>query len=155
MFLTIHRILLIATFAIWFGGFGFYVSIVVPIGNEVLGSDFAQGMITRRVTHWLNLFSGIAFATMLLESRLSWRTTKTGMRYTLLGLCLIMIGCLIALILLHPMLDQMIDDEAGSVTDSGEFYHLHRIYLWVSTVQWIAAWFWLISVVFNWRRQNG
>ena len=41
--INLFRVFLIAAFAMWFGGFGFYVSFVVPIGNEVLGSAFGQG----------------------------------------------------------------------------------------------------------------
>lgn len=151
--LNLHRIFLIASFATWFGGFGFYVSIVVPIGTDVLGSPFAQGMITRQVTHWLNLFSGIAFASMLLESAVSWRKSTAWLRWSQLGLCVTMIASLIALVLLHPALDAMIDFEASSVSDSDQFYDLHRIYLWTSTLQWFAAWVWLILLVSSWGRR--
>ena len=151
--LSLHRIFLIASFATWFGGFGFYVSIVVPIGTDVLGTPFAQGMITRQVTNWLNLFSGIAFTSMLLESVMSWRQSAPWLRRIQLGLCLLLIASLIALVVLHPALDAMIDFEAGSVTDSDEFYNLHRIYLWVSTVQWLAAWIWLVILVLSWRER--
>lgn len=154
MLLILHRILLIASFATWFGGFGFYVSIVVPIGTDVLGSPFAQGMITRLVTPWINIFGGIAFAFMLVEVIVSWRRASYWYRFSQLGLWLIMVSALIALAILHPALDGMIDLNAESVSDSSKFYDLHRVYLWVSTVQWIAAWLWLILLMFNWRAKT-
>ncbi len=78
--LTIYRTLLLASFAMWFGGFGFYVSIVVPVGTDVLGSSLNQGMITRQVTQWINIFAGIAVAMMLLESFLSWKELPAMLR---------------------------------------------------------------------------
>ena len=151
MIQIIHRVFLIASFAMWFGGFGFYVSFVVPVGTDVLGSAFAQGMITRQVSHWLNVVSAVAFAAMLIESGLDWNPKSLSIWRVQFGLWILMIGSLFTLAGLHPMLDAMIDLEAGSVSDSDRFYDLHRIYLWVSTVQWFAGWIWLILMVVNWR----
>ena len=149
--LIINRTLLLASFAMWFGGFGFYVSIVVPIGTDVLGSSLNQGMITRQVTQWINVFGGIAVAMMLLESLLTWKYLPVALRLMQLGLCLLMIAALIGLVNLHPILDSMIDVAEVEVTDQVNFYPLHRVYLWVSTIQWIAAWIWLLVLMICWR----
>lgn len=150
--ITIYRTLLLASFAMWFGGFGFYVSIVVPIGTDVLGSSLNQGMITRQVTVWINLFAGIALAMMVLESIFSWKRLPAGLRSTQLGLCMSMIVALIGLVYLHPILDSMIDVPEVEVTDQERFYQLHRVYLWVSAIQWTVAWVWLFVLMAGWRR---
>ena len=41
------------SFALWWGGFTFYASWVVPIAHEVLGNHVLAGMITQRVSHVL------------------------------------------------------------------------------------------------------
>jgi hypothetical protein len=49
---------------------------------------------------------------------------------------------------LHPQIDSFVDLKAAEVTgDYDRFYLLHRLYLWTITVQWIAAWIWLICFV--------
>lgn len=149
---TIFRTILLASFAMWFGGFGFYVSIVVPIGTEVLGSALDQGMITRRVATWINVFSGIAFAMMLVESVLTWNQLRPFIRRAQLGLCLFMVVSLIGLVYLHFALDSMIDAADMRVADRETFYHLHRVYLWLSTIQWAAGWGWLIVLLAGWRK---
>ncbi len=44
---------LLFAWAIWWGGLSFYALFVVPIGTEIVGG-FEQGLITQRVTNWLN-----------------------------------------------------------------------------------------------------
>ena len=140
---SIFRTILLASFAMWFGGFGFYVSFVVPVGTDVLGSATEQGMITRRVTHWINVCSAVALAIMIVESLWTWRNRSRFIRWTQLGMCLFMVGMLATLVYLHPMMDSLIDPVEKSVDQQERFYQLHRVYLWASTFQWIAGWFWL------------
>ena len=123
-------------FAFWFGGFGFYVSAVVPIGTEVLGTALDQGMITRRVTVWLNISCAVATIAMLYES---FRVQRTAWMRALPVIILLL---LLGLVILHPMLDRMIDPVSMDIDDAAKFYQMHRIYLWLSTFQWIAAWLW-------------
>ncbi len=40
---------------------------------------------------------------------------------------------------LHPHLDALLDPVNRSVVDDNKFYALHRWYLIVATVQWLAA----------------
>ena len=112
MFTLLLRTIGIACFAFWFGGFGFYVSIVVPIGTEVLGTAMDQGMITRRVTVWLNVFCGIAVLAMFLDLFWTWSQTSRSIRWALFGVNGLMLVLLIVLVWLHPMLDEMIDTES-------------------------------------------
>ncbi len=154
-FLTlVFRTLLIATFALWFGGFTFYVSFVVPIGTDVLGSARRQGFITQQVTHWLNLVCFFATVMMLLESISAWKRSVRPWREIQLGVVLLIGGLLGALVWIHPMLDSMIDAQKKIVSDKAEFYGLHRIYLWLSTFQWIGAWFWLPILLGSWSSQK-
>ena len=153
--INLFRVFLIAAFAMWFGGFGFYVSFVVPIGNEVLGSAFEQGMITRRATVPLNHLCAIAICAMLIESAITWRTIGRGLKISQMGCVTIILLTLIALYILHPRIDQMIDLTVGEIQgDYDQFYFLHRIYLWASTVQWFAAWGWLICFSFGFQSKR-
>ena len=55
----LRRFLVFQAFLLWQGGFLFYTAVVVPIGTDVLGSALVQGLITRRVTDWMNLFGAV------------------------------------------------------------------------------------------------
>ena len=144
--------LLIATFAMWFGGFTFYVTFVVPIGTEVLGSARSQGFITQQVTHWLNFSCACAATLMLVELVSRWKNTKRPSREIQLAMIVAIIGMLIGLVYLHPIMDQMILIEDERITDRKKFYGLHRVYLWLSTFQWAAAWIWLLLSIASWKR---
>ncbi len=151
---TVFRTLLIASFAVWFGGFTFYVSFVVPIGTEVLGSAREQGFITRQVAHRLHVMCAIALAVMLIESVASWRGSGKAVRSVQAG-SVIGIGVLLGgLVYLHPQLDQLLDVDSHRVLDRATFYRLHRVYLWVSTFQWVFAWTWLFVVLQSWYNES-
>ena len=155
LLLHIHRTLLIASFAIWFGGFGFYAAIVVPVGTEVLGSAHAQGMITRRVTESMNVFCAIAAGMMLIESFVSWKQSRKSDRTVLSVMALAVMALLIALFVLHPIMNQLIDPKTGLISDRKQFYSLHRAYLWISTFQWAAGWIWLSILIKSWHSIDG
>ena len=150
----LFRTLLIATFALWFGGFTFYVSFVIPIGTEILGSARSQGFITQQVTHWLNVVCGFALAVMLIETVRGRIVNSNRGDWTELAVLVLMGGFLVVLVWLHPIMDKMIDVDDESISDATRFYGLHRVYLWSSTFQWIAAWIWLYCVVLRWRRES-
>ncbi len=128
----------------WFGGFGFYVSFVVPIGNEMLGS-FEQGLITRRATVVLNYLGVLSSVLMVIDSVLTWKNTQSRIRYIQIACAIFMLAMLAALFVLHPQIDAFVDSKLGEIKgDYDQFYWLHRLYLWASTFQWVAAWIWLI-----------
>ena len=62
--ILLRRLLVLAAFAFWQGGFTFYAAVVVPVGTEVLGSSMEQGSITRRVTVYLNMAGAKRAATV-------------------------------------------------------------------------------------------
>ena len=95
----IFRSLLLAAFAIWFGGFTFYVSFVVPVGTDVLGTAMEQGMITRRVTVYLNYIGILALVLMLVEPLVNGKLTqgRLGRTKTILSLLMAaLLGLLLA-----------------------------------------------------------
>ena len=146
---AIQSTLILACFAFWFGGFGFYVSIVVPIGTEILGSARDQGVITQQVSFWLNVFGAIATAAMAWESIASWKNSPTSRRRWLL-ICVIFFGLMQGgLFYLHPILSEMFDVTELDISDEVKFYNLHRVYLWLSTFQWLVAWIWMIGYCFR------
>ncbi len=147
----------LAAFAIAFGGFTFYVSIVVPIGTNILGSARAQGEITQQVTHWINAATAIAAGCMLVNTWSAWRRQpgdthlRSDVRWVWVEWLAIgtIIAGLIGLLGLHPMLDDLIVGAPGKiqVRHRENFYQWHRAYLWISTLQWLASWIWLAAWV--------
>ncbi len=90
---------------------------------------------------------------MLLELIFGWQHSKRPFREIQLLMILAIVGMLIGLVWLHPLLDQMLVFESEAITDPEKFYGLHRIYLWLSTFQWVAAWIWLLLSVGGWKRR--
>src|SRR3954451_24425626 len=71
MHTPLRRFLVVQALMFWQGGFLFYAAVVVPVGTDVLGGAAAQGVITARVTGWLNLI-GLACLGLL-----AWDTATT------------------------------------------------------------------------------
>jgi len=143
------RFVVLIAFAFWQGGFAFYTAVVVPIGTDVLGSPFAQGMITRSVAFWINVAGAAAIALMAWNSIVEqpWRKT----RWVVL---IVMTLWLIGQFVLHHRLDAMMDIATGVVNDRPTFRWWHRVYLWLSTAQWAAAVAWLGFTKAAWRRSD-
>jgi hypothetical protein len=129
--------------AFWLGGFTFYSAVVIPILHEDLGSALEAGLITQRVTNWLNLVGIVAVGTAWLVLFLTWRPEERS-RWSgriALGLLSATTLGLMALLALHPVLDRRLQEGAMK-----RFYTWHQAYLWISTVQWavnlglIAVW---------------
>lgn len=133
-----QRYLLIQTLAIAFGGFLLYAAIVVPAATEVIGST-TQGFVTQRVTNSLNFLSAFA-AIMLTWDFVAFRQGRSSKSNLVLISTTICIGvCTLALASLHLRLDSMLDGADRTVRDSNGFYAMHRIYLWIATLQWLAS----------------
>jgi hypothetical protein len=119
-----------------FGGFLFYASVVVPIGTQIVGST-TQGFVTRHVTDVLNWATLATVVMVIWEAALG--GYPRGRRRLLFGCAIVIVVCLISLFWLHELLeDEMLEGEFG-VEDERRFYSLHRVYLWLSTLQWIAS----------------
>ncbi len=133
-----QRYLLIQSLAVAFGGFFLYAAVVVPTATEVIGGT-TQGFVTQRVTNVLNALAGFAVL-MLAWDLLAYRTLRSPRSNLALLVTTICIGtCTLILIWLHGRLDNMLVPSDMSVLDSSKFYSLHRVYLWLATIQWVAS----------------
>src|SRR5262245_36094360 len=145
-----RRLLVLIALMFWQGGFTFYAAVVVPVGQEVLGSHFKQGRITRRVTVYLNLAGAaallpLAWDVVAARERSSWRRRVR-------GVCVAGMAAGLGLLAwLHPRLDELIDLDVGYVSDRRAFYTGHRWYLWISTVQWGLGLVYALLTLQAWR----
>lgn len=137
----LRHTLALAAFGLWWGGFTFYAVAVIPNAQKVLHSHVKVGFITQEVTHWINAAAVLALTFLLWELRQAELPTPRRRRW-LWGAWLVMVTMQIALFTLHPMLDRLLDFSARDIIDEPRFYFLHRVYLCVSTVEWLAAWVW-------------
>jgi hypothetical protein len=126
-----RQFLVMVSLMFWQGGFTFYAAVVVPIGRSEFG-DSVQGLVTRRVTDYLNLSGGVALA--ILAWDVAAAADSAARRRMARWLCWAgMAATLVALVWLHPRLEVLMDAEKY---DRFAFRPLHRLYLWVCTVQW-------------------
>jgi hypothetical protein len=119
----------------WQGGFLFYASIVVPIGTDELGA-LRQGFITRRVAQNLNLAGVIVLALLVTEL---WPPEPARRQFARALLWLGMALAQGALFVFHARLSHLLNLDEKTVIDHAAFRTEHKIYLWISTVQWALA----------------
>jgi hypothetical protein len=153
MLIFTRRALAIAAVIFWLGGFTFYAAVVVPVGQDVLGSHVAQGMITRLVTNYLNLACAIALLPLawdLLAARDPCSARRLGRWLSWAGI----LGFLAILLWLHPQLEALLDVDEVRVIDSKNFRPLHRWYLWLSTFQWACGLAWMGLSLQSWRAED-
>ena len=136
----LRRFLLLSSAVVWQGGFVFYAGVVVPTGTELHG-HFAQGLVTQRVTHWLNLFGLVCQVAYFWELMATQETRRW--KWLLWGTSLAMLN---ALALVHLKMDWLIDTELRQTGDGFRGWHI--AYLWLSTAQW------LIAAVLGWATVN-
>ena len=153
MALVLRRYLALAALFFWQGGFTFYASVVVPVGQEELHTPLEQGFITRRVTVYLNLAGAVALVPLAWET-VAARDPSAWRRRLRLLLWLAMAAALVALYRLHPVLDQYLDPLYRDLSDRRAFRPYHRLYLWVSTVQWGCAVLYLLLTLLTWRAED-
>ena len=141
---SIVRFAAICAFAFWQGGFVFYAGVVVPIGSDELG-DTLQGFITRRVTQGLNIAGVVALIILLADGLRNFQGLKT--RGWFWAFWILMVLCQAWLIVQHPAMDRLLEPETVSILDRKRFRLQHQIYLWTSTVMWVASlgWAWLLA----------
>ena len=129
--MLVRRGVAIAALSLWIGAIAFYGAVVVPAGGKVLGAE-AQGFVTQRVAAELNVIALVALAA------LAWNTFVLR-RASLVVTWLVMLAAQGALFLLHPYVSALLDATTHRVLDPDAFYMRHRIYLLVTTAQWLAA----------------
>jgi hypothetical protein len=152
MIILLRRGLVWAALMFWQGGFLFYASVVVPVGQAQLGHT-RQGFITRQVTDYLNLSAAIALLPLGWDV-LSAQDPASRRRW-LRGLSWFgMAVCLALLLWLHGRMDDLLDIEGHEVLDHALFRTYHRAYLWVSTVQWALALGYAGLTLLTWREED-
>jgi hypothetical protein len=137
----------------WQGGFTFYAAVVVPIGQGVLQSHLEQGFITRQVTNYLNVSGAVALLCLAWDGMASKDPAAIRRRVRWIA-WLVMVLSLAMLVWLHGSLDQLLDPENKSLLDRRPFRSLHRLYLWISTLQWVFAVVYSSLTLAAWRRED-
>ena len=139
VFTRIRFLSVVLLFAVWFGGFTFYALAVVPTGHHVLRSKVRQGFITQQVTNKLNALGVVTLAALAWQI-IAVRRAKSRRWFRVASMSwAALAGTLVVLFCLHPHLDALLDPTARSVMDDQKFYALHRWYLIVATMQWLAG----------------
>jgi hypothetical protein len=149
----VRRGLVLAVLLFWIGGFTFYAAVVVPVGQEVLGSHRKQGFVTRQITHYLNLAGAVALVPLAWDTAVS-RTGSPRRRRARWAAWLGMGLTLGLLVWLHVRLDDLLDLESFAIRDSHAFYLDHQRYLWVSTAQWVCALVYGVLALQEWRDED-
>ena len=150
---TLRRLLVIQILLLWQGGFLFYTTFVVSTGTAVLGSAAAQGTITARVTDSLNILGVVGLAILAIELGLARDpfARRTAARWACWWIAFVCQGLLFAF---HRLLDAFMDPARTHVVVGPPFYPVHRMYLWASTIQWLAC---LVSawlMIWAWRDED-
>lgn len=122
---SVNRFILTLFLAFWLGGLTFYALVVVPVGTRLLGSD-QQGLITQQVTNYLNT-AGVVTGLLLVVHAINTR------HWALLACFGVFAAAQAGLLFMHVRLDRML---SGDVTG---FYDVHRVYLLITAIQWLAG----------------
>jgi hypothetical protein len=130
----LRRFLVFQAFLMWQGGFLFYASVVVPVGTDVLGDPMHQGLVTQRVTNWLNLI-GLVWHFVYAWDLFTEADSHRRRVWWRCGLWAVSFGMLAALAAIHIPMDVLIEANDFSIA----FRRWHISYLWLSTGQWVAA----------------
>jgi hypothetical protein len=142
----LRRFLVLAALLFWQGGFLFYASVVVPIGQHAIGHR-RQGSITQQVTDYLNLAGLVSLAPLAWDTAVAGDPSRLRRRLrwaTWVGMAL----ALAALAWLHVDMDLVLDE------DTRTFRTLHRWYLWISTVQWGLSVAYLLLMLRAWQSET-
>jgi hypothetical protein len=150
--LLLRRFLVLIALFFWQGGFTFYASVVVPVGQEVFG-HLRQGFITRQVTVYMNLAGAIALF-VLLWDLIAARDPSPGRRCVRWLLWIGMVILLLWLYQLHGQLNDLLVRKGLLILDREAFHPRHRLYLWVSTVQWACGLLYLLVTLVMWRKED-
>ena len=149
MLIVLWRFLVVMALLFWQGGFLFYAAVVVPVGQEELGSHRRQGFITRKVTNYLNLTGVVALGVLALDlaahDRSRWRRAARGLSW--LGMAVTLAG----LAVLHWYMDDWLEPATRSILAPEAFHAAHRSYLWVSTIQWVFGLVYLVLALAAWH----
>ncbi len=148
MTMLLRRFLIVAALMFWQGGFTFYAAVVVPVGRQILDTPGDQSRVTRPVTNYLNLAGAVALLPFAWDI-LACRDGSTWRRFVRWGMWLGMAATLVLLVWLHGVLESRLTD--STAPGSAPFRTVHRIYLWICTVQWVCVLVYLGATLLAWR----
>jgi len=153
MLQLLRRFGVVAALMFWQGGFTFYAAVVIPLGADALGGHLEQGFITRRVSNYFNLAGAVALPILAWDVAASSDTVRwrRRLRWSLWG---VLLATLAGLLWLHVRLDALLDADQHLILDQEAFRTQHRLYLNISTVQWVAGLAALALCLGAWRAEN-
>lgn len=149
--MLLRRFLVLQSLLLWQGGFLFYALVVVPVGTDFLGSATQQGFVTQRVTLWLNRIGWVALAILAMDALAM--APRRRLRFWLVVLATILNGLLT--FWLHRALSERLDFDEHRLRERDGFYGLHRWYLLLSTIQWLAMFAYSLATLSAWRAHDG
>jgi hypothetical protein len=138
------RFLWLVGFSFWMGGFVFYASFVVPILRRELGES---AIITRHVAPIFNWVGVLVLTFWLIELLLDRRRSSIWwMALALLFLNAVTLG---VLFWAYAWVDSGSQDP-----DDPAFWFSHRVYLWLSTFQFLLSVASLAITLRRWREAD-
>lgn len=145
----LRRFLLLAALGFWQGGFTFYAIIVVPMGEQVLGSSIDQGFVTQRVANYLKLAGAVTLPLLFWD--VAAMKKKSRLRAAAWLVMAVSLGLLAGM---HAYLDQFLDAGSKNVMDHDRFYVAHEVYLTICAVQWASGLVFLFTSLRLWRAED-
>jgi hypothetical protein len=142
--------ILLVSLMVWQGGFMFYGGVVVPVGTTILGSEKEQGFITQAVTNYLN---GAGAVCLVLWLEQLWHERRSGVlqvEWYVWGFATLSLG---VLAVTHFQMDRLLNVESRSILDHAAFRRYHKLYLWTSSLQWVASLVMLFLALCRWTRE--
>lgn len=138
------RLLAIAAWSVWVGGFSFYGGVVVPILDADLGS-FETGLVSRKVTVILNLIGGADLGIWWLLLVVERGKDRFLVRFGRITALIVASGVQGLLFWMHRVMEYRLDH----IGLTG-FRRWHESYLIASTVQWGANLLLMTLTVWIW-----
>jgi hypothetical protein len=151
MVVVARRMILLIALMFWQGGFMFYGGVVVPIGTALLGSATEQGFITQAVTNYLNGAGAVCLALWLEHLWHERRRGVSRMEWLVWGLATLAV---VGLVGIHMPMDRLLSVESTSVLDRVAFRQYHKMYIGISTLQWLASLMMLLLAIVRWKKRD-
>jgi hypothetical protein len=117
----------------WVGGFSFYIAVVVPVGGAEIGPDL-QGLVTAQITMVINI-GGLIFGFAWLLPH--WQPNSWTRYRQFCASTLVLISGWLCFHRLDVIAEM--DGRSVSIFQGWSFYGIHRFYIWLTLLQWLAA----------------
>ena len=144
------RLVLVIVFAVFWGGLTFYTGIAVRVAHDVLIDPMDGGLITQRVTRWLQGL-GAAAALLMWCNAVIVRRSARSRGNALLGCTLLLAAALGGLVVVHRQMDSVIDVAERTISDRDAFVVGHRRYNQLTTIVWLSSLAYMGIAVSAWQ----